>query len=67
MPAKTNPVFNQQQLLRPKAAAALLGVSANTLWRWARTRPEFPRVVRIGPGASAWRLADLEVFIAGRR
>lgn len=33
----------------------------------ARTRPEFPRIVRICPRASAWRLADLDAFIAGRR
>lgn len=54
------------RLLRPKAAAAMLAISPNTLWRWARERKDFPSPVKLGPGSTAWRLADLEAFIAGR-
>lgn len=33
--------------IRPKAAAALLGISLPTYWRWIKSRPDFPRVIRL--------------------
>lgn len=57
---------SSMRLLRPKDAAAMLAISPNTLWRWTRERKDFPSPVKLGPGSTAWRLADLEAFIASR-
>jgi len=42
--------------------AARMGVSVNTVWRWARERPDFPRPVRIGPSTTRWHIDELEAF-----
>ena len=39
--------------------------SVNTIWRWARTRPEFPDPVKLGSSCTRWRLSDLETFEGG--
>lgn len=36
------------QSLRPKHAAEFLGIGESTLWRWHDTRPDFPRMRRLG-------------------
>ena len=36
--------------------------SINTIWRWARTRAEFPQPVKLGPSCTRWRLDDLKAF-----
>ncbi|MBH2010049.1 MAG: AlpA family phage regulatory protein [Xanthomonadaceae bacterium] len=54
------------QSYRPKAAAELLGIGTATLWRWAKTRPDFPQPIRLSarctviPGDQliAWRDAQ---------
>lgn len=33
--------------LRPKSAAATLGISVATLWRWSRERADFPKGIRL--------------------
>lgn len=52
--------------LRPKQAAALLGIGTATLWRWAKDRPDFPQPVRLSARCTvfpadeldAWRIAQ---------
>ena len=50
-----------------KAAEVLeiLGVAKSTLWRWYNAG-NFPRPVRLGDRAVAWRRADVEEWIANR-
>lgn len=62
-----NTTTHSSRLVRPKDAAQLLGVSLNTVWRWARERADFPNPVKLGPASTAWRLVDLEEFIERRR
>jgi len=40
--------------LRPKHAAALLGVAVSTLWRWAADRPGFPQPIRLSARCTVW-------------
>ena len=54
------------QSYRPKQAAELLGIGTATLWRWVKSRPDFPRPIRLSarctviPGDQliAWRDAQ---------
>ena len=54
-----------QRCLRPREVAARLGIGVSTLWRWQR-EGRFPKPVRLSARCSIWRLADIEVFLAGR-
>lgn len=54
------------QSYRPEKAAELLGVKPRTLWRWIKTKPDFPQPIRLSarctviPGDQliAWRDAQ---------
>lgn len=39
--------------------AARFSVSRATVWRWIRSS-EFPQPVKLSPGCTRWRLADVE-------
>lgn len=52
--------------LRPVKAAEKLGVSQATVWRWARTKPGFPKPIKLGPHVTVWRESELDAFIASR-
>jgi predicted DNA-binding transcriptional regulator AlpA len=45
--------------LRPRQAAAFLGIALSTLWRWVASREGFPRPVRLSPRTTVFRLSDL--------
>ena len=45
--------------LRAKDAAAFMGITTATLYRWARTKADFPKPVKLGENASAWRRDEL--------
>ena len=49
----------QRKSLRPKAAAALLGIHVATLWRWASERADFPKCMRLSSRATVWDEAEL--------
>jgi hypothetical protein len=55
----------QSDLMNRDEAAAYLGVSPKTLATWATTKRYRLPLVKIGRKA-AYRLADLEAFIAAR-
>ena len=50
--------------LRPKQAAAFLGISVPTLWRWAKNRKEdgFPQPVRLGARTTVFDQGELAGF-----
>ena len=51
--------------LTVKQVADRLGVSTYSIYRWKR-HGAFPAAVRLGPGSTRWRLADIETWEASR-
>lgn len=57
---------------RPKQAAALLGIHPVTLWRWAKSRDDFPKPIKLAPRCVvfvgdqliAWRDAQAQKGVA---
>jgi len=55
--------LSNQTLVRPREAAAMLGISRKHLYALA-SRPDFPERIRISDRVVAWRVCDLENWIA---
>lgn len=53
------------KLVRPDELAAMLGVCRHTIYHWVRCG-RFPEPIKIGERASAWRLEDVERWLAER-
>ena len=51
------------QLLRPKAACALLGIGRTKLWQLSERDPRFPRKVVLGPRCVGWRSDALHDYL----
>lgn len=49
--------------LRPREAAQALGIGLSTFWLKARTDPDFPPLISLGPKATVVREADLEAYV----
>lgn len=54
-----------QVYLSDSQVAARYSVGRCSVWRWAR-RPDFPKPVKLSPGCTRWRLADLKQWEAER-
>lgn len=46
------------------AVAESLGVSEATIWRWVRETDTFPRPLRLSPGCTRWKQADLDLWLS---
>ena len=53
------------QLIRCKQLAARLGIHRATVWRWAK-QGRLPKPVNFSRNVTAWRLSDIEAFVAAR-
>ena len=42
------------------------GIARNTVWRWHRERPDFPRAVSLSPGCTRWKLSEIEAWEAAQ-
>ena len=51
--------------VRDTDLAERYGVSRNTIWRWAK-EGRLPSPVKLGPGVTRWRLADIEQWESER-
>lgn len=49
-----------------KQLAEHFGVHRITIWRWSKIDPTFPKPVRLTPGCTRWKLAEIEVWEAAR-
>ncbi|MBA4501844.1 helix-turn-helix transcriptional regulator [Marinobacterium marinum] len=59
-------ITQKTELLRTKAAAALLGVSTTTLWRLEQSDPTFPRKIVITSRCVGWRAESLLNWLEGK-
>lgn len=57
---------NPHTYLTDRKTADRYSVHRNTVHRWARERPSFPKPVKLGENCTRWRLADLEAWEAQR-
>ena len=57
--------LSDQTLIRPRGAAAMLGISRKHLYALAE-QPDFPKRIYISDRVVAWRVRDLEEWIAAR-
>nr|WP_082727603.1 AlpA family phage regulatory protein [Burkholderia mayonis] len=57
---------NRGRGLRPKQAAKYIGVSQTSLWRYARTRSDFPKPIRLTEGVTVFFEAELDAWMAQR-
>lgn len=58
--------MNQQfrgGVFRIKQVAQFLGMGESTVWRKAKTDPDFPQPIKLSERVTAWRVADLEAYI----
>lgn len=52
-------------LLRKSVVLKRIGLSGTTVWRLERAG-QFPKSIRLSPGAIAWRESDIEGWITAR-
>ena len=62
---RTARALSNQTLIRPREAAAMLGISRKHLYALA-DHPDFPERIRVSDRVIAWRVRDLEEWIAAR-
>ncbi len=53
-----------EALLTVHTVAAVLALTANTVWEKVRTDPSFPQPVRDGPRYTRFRLSDVRAYLA---
>lgn len=53
-------------LLTVHQVAERLTVSVPTVWRFAKTNPDFPKAVKLSPGTTRWRTEDVESWLDSR-
>ena len=57
--------LSNQTLVRPREAAAMLGISRKHLYALA-DQPTFPKRIQVSDRVVAWRVADIEAWIDTR-
>ena len=57
--------LSNQTLVRPREAAAMLGISRKHLYALA-DQPNFPKRIHVSDRVVAWRVADIEAWIDTR-
>lgn len=50
-------------VLRPRDAAAYLGIGLSTIWRWAQINPAFPRSHKLASRVTVFYKSDLDAFL----
>jgi prophage regulatory protein len=56
----------QEAYLSDVTLSARFGVHRMTPWRWVKTDLTFPKPVKLSPGCTRWKLADIEAWEASK-
>ena len=51
-------------VFRARQAAQHLGLGESTIWRKAKTEPDFPKPIKLSERVTVWRISDLNEYIA---
>lgn len=51
-------------ILRVHEVARMCGVSVPTVWRWVRSRNDFPKPRKLGPRTTGWRASEVMAFLS---
>jgi prophage regulatory protein len=57
----------RKQIVRPKEAAEMLGVSLSTIWRYLRLDPDFPKQYKLSTRVTGFDEQELNDFCAKKR
>jgi len=52
--------------LSDQQVANRYGLTRQTVWRWVRTDPNFPRPVKLTPGCTRFKLSEVEAWEAAK-
>ena len=52
--------------LSDKQVAARYSITSECAWKWARELSDFPKPIKLSPGCTRWRVADLEAWEAAQ-
>lgn len=50
-------------IIRPKSAAAYIGMAVSSIYRIEKQDPTFPRRIKLSKRASGWRKSDLDQWL----
>lgn len=53
----------QPAALRPRDAAAYVGVGISTMWNRAKKDPTFPKPRKLGPCTTVWMRQELDAYL----
>ena len=42
------------------------GIARNTVWRWHRECPDFPRAIKLSPNCTRWKLSEITAWEASK-
>lgn len=52
--------------LSDQMIAGRYSVSRQTVWRWLKTDPTFPKPISLSPGCTRWKASELDAWEAAR-
>lgn len=64
MPIKENMM---QELLRAETLAKALSISKSTLWRWCKSKTNFPQPRKISQGVTVWFANEVQEWLNSHR
>lgn len=64
--SRTPEVTKAETFLSDLNLADRYNVHRTTVWRWAKSEPNFPKPVVLSPGCTRWKLSDIEAWEQGR-
>jgi prophage regulatory protein len=60
------PIKPAQIMASDSQLAERLGVTRETIRKWHREDPTFPRSRKLSPGCTRWMIAEVDAWVAGR-